>query len=152
MSKVELVIYGEPVGKQRPRVSMANGVVRTYTPKKTTTYENLIAHEYTCRYKHRQFEMNEPIAAYVIAYFGLNKGDYGKKGLNKSGKRKLSVGFATTHIDIDNVLKSVFDALNGICYYDDKQIVQVIGVKRYTQDTPRVEIRLESIETDVCAM
>lgn len=144
MSKVELTILGTPVGKQRPRVSMANGIVRTYTPNKTTNYETLIAHEYMSKYKGQMFEINEPIYAIVKAYFGLNKSDYGKKGLNKSGREKISQQFSTTHIDIDNILKSVFDALNKICYPDDKQIVRVISTKEWTMETPRVEIVLES--------
>ena len=56
----------------------------------------------------------------------------------------MEQGFATTHIDIDNILKCLFDALNSICYPDDKQIVQVFATKRYTEDTPRVHIILES--------
>ena len=145
MSKVELTILGTPVGKQRPRVSMANGIVRTYTPSKTTNYETLVAHEYMSKYKGQVFGVNEPIYAIVKAYFPLNKSDYGKKGLNKSGREKIELGFATTHIDIDNILKSVFDALNKICYPDDKQIVSVIATKEWTTDTPRVEIYLESL-------
>ena len=145
MSKVELTLLGTPVGKQRPKVSMANGVVRTYTPTKTMNYEILVAHEYMSKYKGQMFSINEPIYAIVKAYFGLNKGDYGRKGLNKHGREKIEQGFATTHIDIDNILKSVFDALNKICYPDDKQIVSVIATKEWTTETPRVEIYLESI-------
>lgn len=145
MSKVELTILGTPVGKQRPRVSMANGIVRTYTPSKTTNYETLVAHEYMSKYKWQMFGVNEPIYAIVKAYFGLNKGDYGKNGLNKSGRTKIEKGFATTHIDIDNILKCLFDALNKICYPDDKQIVSVIATKNWTTETPRVEIALESL-------
>lgn len=145
MSKVELTILGTPVGKQRPKVSMANGVVRTYTPSKTMNYETLVAHEYMSKYKWQMFSIDEPIYAIVKAYFGLNKGDFGKKGLNKSGREKMEHGFATTHIDIDNILKSVFDALNKVCYPDDKQIVSVIATKEWTTDTPRVEIYLESL-------
>lgn len=148
MSRVELTILGDPLGKQRPRVSMANGVVRTYTPQKTTNYESLIAHEYMSKYEGRTFDINEPIKAVVQMYFGLNKGDYGKKGLNKSGKAKIDSGFATTKVDIDNCLKSVFDALNSICYPDDKQIALVLAYKKYTLGTPRVEIVLESLKDE----
>lgn len=145
MSKVELVVLGDPLGKQRPRVSMANGIIRTYTPQKTINYESLIAHEYMSKYQKRQFEVDEPISAIVKIYFGLNKGDYGKKGLNKSGREKLEQKYSTNKVDIDNILKSIFDALNSICYHDDKQIAQVYAMKLFTQDSPRVEITLESL-------
>lgn len=144
MPKVELIVYGDPISKQRPKVSMANGVVRTYTPSKTMNYENRVAHEYIAKYQGQMFEVDEPIVAMVTFYFGLNKGDYGKKGLNKSGREKIAMGFATIKQDIDNLLKSVFDGLNRVCYPDDRQIVSILAQKVYTQDTPRVEIYLDS--------
>jgi Holliday junction resolvase RusA-like endonuclease len=39
-------------------------------------------------------------------------------------------------IDIDNILKSVFDCLNGIVYKDDSQIMQVLGRKYPGDDIP----------------
>lgn len=146
--KVELVIYGDPLGKQRPRVSMYNGVVRTYTPAKTTNYESLIRHEYTCKYDSRAFDNETPIKATINIYFGLNKGDFGKKGLNKSGREKVNQKWATIKSDIDNVVKLVFDALNSVAYPDDKQIVELVATKQYTLDTPRVEIKLESLRNE----
>lgn len=145
MPIVELTILGEPMGKQRPRYSQYGGFVRTYTPQKTINYESLIVHEFNEKYGKLMFEKDIPIKASVISYFGLKKSDFGKKGLNKSGREKMEKGFATTHIDIDNVLKIVFDALNSICYVDDKQICQVESTKLYTLETPRVEIVLESL-------
>ena len=142
---VELTILGEPLGKQRPRVSMANGVVRTYTPTKTTNYETLVAHEYMSKYGKMVFGREEPIKAIIDIYFPLNKGDFGKKGLNKSGRAKISGRFATIKSDIDNILKCLFDALNTIAYPDDKQIVEVHAYKMYTLESPQVHIVLESL-------
>lgn len=142
MSKVYLVVYGEPVGKQRPKVSMKDGIIRTYTPKKSTNYEHLIANEYKKHYSKPMFKEDEPIKATINIFFGLKKSDYGKTGLNKQGREKLYRLFATKHTDIDNVLKSVFDGLNEICYPDDCQIVAVEACKMYSE-TPRVEIVLE---------
>ena len=45
--------------------------------------------------------------------------------------------------DVDNHLKSVLDALNGICYEDDSQVVEVTGTKSYGE--PRVLIEVEEI-------
>lgn len=39
-------------------------------------------------------------------------------------------------VDIDNLLKSVLDCLNGIVYNDDKQIIQVIGRKFSSDEIP----------------
>ena len=146
MSEVELVILGKPIAKMRPRVSMKNGIIRTFTPKETEDYEKKVAKEYKTHYVKPMFSEEDLISAMVIYYFGLNKSDFGKKGLNKSDREKMGRGFATIHKDIDNLLKTIFDSLNGICYPDDMQIVQVFAEKRYTAETPRVEIELESIE------
>lgn len=142
---VQLTILGDPMGKQRPRYSTYGGYVRTYTPQKTINYESLIAHEYNEKYGKLMFNRETPIKAYIHAYFPLSKGDYGKKGLNKSGREKMSMVYCTKHLDIDNVIKIVLDALNSICYVDDKQIVSVESSKSWTLETPRVEIILESL-------
>ena len=148
MSSVKLVILGEPVGKQRPRYSMYNGIVRTYTPQKTINYESLIVHEYNEKYGKLMFEREEPISVVINAYFGLSSSDYGKKGLNKSGREKMSMGYCTKHIDLDNVVKAVMDALNSICYYDDKQVVVINACKFWTESNPRVEIFMEKLQDE----
>ena len=71
--------------------------------------------------------------------------DYGKKGLNKSGKNKINGVYCDKHKDLDNIIKIVMDALNGICFNDDKQIVCIEAYKLYTQDLPRVEVSFEQI-------
>lgn len=41
--------------------------------------------------------------------------------------------------DIDNLLKGLFDAANGIIWKDDNQVVKVTAEKRYS-DNPRIEM------------
>lgn len=146
MSKlVQLTILGEPEAKQRPRYSNRGGFVKTYTPEKTRNYEAVIRHEYSEKYGKLMFDRDEPITLVLNAYFGLAKSDFGKKGLNKSGREKMEMGYCITHKDLDNTIKIVLDALNSICYVDDKQVVVVNACKFWTMDTPRVEIILESL-------
>ena len=45
--------------------------------------------------------------------------------------------------DVDNFLKAVMDALNGICYVDDRQVIEVHARKFFGQ--PKVFITLEAI-------
>ena len=44
--------------------------------------------------------------------------------------------------DVDNHLKAAMDALNGICYRDDRQIVD--ATVNLHKGTPRIEIELEA--------
>ena len=143
---VKLTIFGEPMGKQRPRYSTYNGYVRTYTPQKTINYESLIAHEYNSKYGKLMFEKDEPILVCITAYFGLSSSDYGKKGLSKSGREKMSMGYCTKHLDIDNIAKIVLDSLNSICFVDDKQVSVLNCYKYWTKETPRVEITIGNLE------
>ena len=48
--------------------------------------------------------------------------------------------------DVDNFLKAVLDSLNGICYKDDGQVVQVSAVKKIGE--PRILIELEEVNVD----
>jgi Holliday junction resolvase RusA-like endonuclease len=44
--------------------------------------------------------------------------------------------------DIDNVLKIVLDALNGVAYKDDSRVVSVSGRKIYSM-TPKIVIEMK---------
>ena len=46
--------------------------------------------------------------------------------------------------DLDNHLKSVLDALNGIAYLDDCQVVQISGSKNFGD--PKIIIQVEELE------
>jgi Holliday junction resolvase RusA-like endonuclease len=51
----------------------------------------------------------------------------------------------TTKPDTDNIAKICLDALNGIAYHDDAQIVELQVSKLYS-DEPRVVVWLAVIE------
>lgn len=146
---VRFVIPGKPMGKQRPKFSNAGRFVKTYTPKETINYENRIISSYKEKYgtlDHYAFNKSSKIFANIKIYFELPKSCYGKKGLNKDGREKIDGVYCTTHKDIDNIVKIVFDALNGVCYTDDKQVVFLVAEKLWTTDLPRIEVEL----TDEC--
>lgn len=147
---IAFVVNGDPFGKQRPKIAMYGGHAHAYTPKETVSYENRVLHTYK---EHLQdlgirtdipfFDKNEPIFCSITAYFGLTTADYGKKGLNKSGREKIEGRYCSKHLDSDNIAKVILDALNANAYYDDKQIVCLFVSKYYTEENPRVEIVLE---------
>lgn len=49
--------------------------------------------------------------------------------------------------DIDNVCKIILDALNGIAYHDDKQVVD-LGIRKFYNDTPGVIVFVSPVETE----
>ena len=128
------IVKGQPQGKARPRVVNRYGFVRAFTPHKTIEYECFIKESYKTQCV-TFYEATEPLKAKIIAYYQIPK-SFSKK------KRQKCIDFEIrpqTKPDLDNVAKVILDALNGIAYADDKQIVDLHTSKYYSEE-PRVEI------------
>lgn len=126
------------MGKQRPRV-MRTGI--TYTPKETVSYENLVRLIYSQPPGSRYFE--GPVRMQVKAYFDIPKSTSKKKAeLMKVGQER-----PCKKPDWDNIGKIISDALNTFAYHDDSQVVEC-NVQKYYADNPRVEVEIESIESE----
>lgn len=50
--------------------------------------------------------------------------------------------------DLDNFLKVVFDALEGIAFKDDNQIVEILARRDDDKKNPRVEVELQVRENE----
>lgn len=136
----EFIVLGEPKGKGRPRFNPYAKNSRPRTPEDTLIYENLIGWEYRRQCKD-PFPANIPIRMCITAYYAIPKsGSRKKKQLMEDGLIR-----PTKKPDIDNVAKVYADALNGIAYHDDTQIVS-LACEKYYSDQPRVEIRIDSLE------
>ena len=128
-----VTVEGEIVGKQRPRVCRYG----TYTPKKTKDYEQLIRNSYMAQ-DGKFFERDIPVQITIKAY---------KKPPKSTTKKNLKLIEQGLFLwvkkpDIDNICKSVLDALNGIAYADDGQVVKVGTTKEYTLQEERTLINL----------
>ena len=140
---IDLVIEGEPVGKGRPRVTSKGSFAHAYTPSRTKNYEKLIQNTYLNKYTYED-TLQGPIKAELIAYFPI------PESISKKKKELLLKNYEkhTKKPDIDNVIKSVFDALNNLAFVDDSNIIQVEAKKRYS-DNPRVELHLKEVKYDM---
>jgi len=133
MSTISLTIPGPPVGKQRARICRTGH----YTPAKTVNYETLIKELFAIAYPNH-VPFSGPISLQVRAFIAPSKADAGK--LKRTPRLR-----PTKKPDLDNIIKLVCDALNGLAYADDKQIVAVLSGKNYS-DQPRTEIIVEETE------
>jgi Holliday junction resolvase RusA-like endonuclease len=115
-------VEGDPVGKQRPRFTKTG---RIYTPKKTSEYEGMIADK-AMMAMGTATPLETPVAVYIYINHAI-PASYSKKRkeacLNRLERPKK--------MDIDNVCKCVLDAMNGIVYVDDRQVVSLHATKRY---------------------
>ena len=135
-------IPGEPMGKGRPRFSTFNGYVRTHTPKETTTYENKVIMSYRQEHEDMVFGDGEMIHAEIDAYFLIPKARYRfHKKTNTTDLDKLGLEMLENKVrptkkpDCDNIAKIVLDALNGIAYRDDSNVVSLVVRKHYAETT-----------------
>lgn len=140
MKSIKLLIPGKPMGKQRPRFMRKTGI--TYTPKETINYETLVQQLYISEFKNLRFE--GPLKMNIAAYFEI------PKSKSKKVHERMLAGYElpTKKPDMDNIIKIVADALNGIAYHDDSQIVQCKVEKFYTMN-PRVEVEIQELEEAV---
>ena len=142
---VKFTVFGEARGKGRPRFSKVGRYVRTYTDEMTINYETLVKLSYlesNCE----SFLNGEPLKSKITIYQQIPK-SVSKKKYQKMLDREIA---PTKKPDIDNVLKSLFDGLNGVAFKDDTQIVSLTCEKLYDV-VPRVEVVIERIEgVDSC--
>ena len=133
---VSFTVPGKPQGKARPRLNTYTG--RTYTPSKTGAYEKLIA---LCFKQAGGKKLDGAIRIDIKAYYPIAKSHTKKnKAAMESGEIK-----ATIKPDVDNVAKAVLDALNGLAFDDDKQVVRFEVSKRYDHEA-RVEVEVKENE------
>jgi Holliday junction resolvase RusA-like endonuclease len=106
-------IEGEPRSKSRPRFTFTGKV---YSAKKQRDNENLLK-----LYFRQHF--NKPILAEVAVACVFYRSSRGR-------------------IDIDNLLKQIFDAANSICWVDDMQVTGVSAILKLDRDRPRIHIAI----------
>ena len=136
MPELHLVVISDPVAKARPRVTMAHGHARAYTPAKTQNAEWRIRTAFLERFPGHQ-PMTGPLELHVTARIKMPA---------SMPKKQRDTALPVTRPDCDNYLKTVLDALNGVAFADDSQVVFASISKRYAGGLPPSwEITLRSV-------
>lgn len=137
MCTYSLTIPGEPVAKARPRMTKSGHV---YTPQRTVDYERWVQTLFVKEYG--QPRMEGALKLELNLYFPIPKSTRKKDvPAMRTGEMR-----PTKRPDLDNVLKAVSDALNGIAYKDDSQIVAAVVQKFYGE--ARAEVRISKMEVE----
>lgn len=106
----------KPKAKARPRCGR-NGAI--YTPMATVEFENEVKFWVM---QQSPKKLLGPLKADLMFFYSRPKVSSKSRVLKDSKP------------DLDNLVKAVLDALNGICYDDDSQIVDLRAAKRYDED------------------
>jgi Holliday junction resolvase RusA-like endonuclease len=112
-------------GKQRPRVTRRGHV---YTPTETREAEAVIA-----KLAAEAMAGRPPIQRAVSLCVII--GTEPPKSASKAARERMLSGeeHPTKKPDLDNVVKLISDAMNGIVYVDDKQVVVLSVWKAYAK-------------------
>lgn len=137
-SKRRIRVDGAPVGKARPRFSRIGGG-RIYTPQRTVDYEHRIRDRWKKTYPSED-PYTGPIRVYLEVFYPIPKST-SKADRQKMLDRKI---FPVKKPDIDNVIKSVLDGLQGAAFGDDASVVSVMSYKVYSED-PHILVTIEEV-------
>lgn len=133
------VVPGEPQGKGRAKVVKIAGFTRMATPAKTVAYEGLIAHAASIAMDGRAM-LEGAAGCNVFIDCAVPASWSGKK------QRAALAGevMPTTKPDADNVVKAIFDGMNGVVWRDDVVVVDLRVRKRYAP-TPCVRVEVWNV-------
>lgn len=124
---IAFTVKGQAVPKQRPRLTRGR---QAYTPKKTRDYEERVRIAFRSSYKGvlPAYDSGVPVRARIEIVQQI------PKSWSRIKQEKAIAGSiipAGRNGDLDNIAKSILDALNGLVYADDCQVTMLIISKRY---------------------
>lgn len=135
IAEVSITVFGAPVPKGRPRLSTINGHARAFTPAKTRRYEDLIRLE-AGRVMEGRAQLQGPTRVLIRAYLPMPQAL--AKHKTRGPSAEAGAIRPVTKPDVDNLAK-VIDALNGIVWPDDNQVVE-LTVEKFYSARPRLEL------------
>lgn len=127
-----------PEAQARPRATRMGRGIRLYDPKKTADFKKQL--HLLALAKH-VVPIQEALSVEIWFYRAV------QKSISKKERLRRTTGHIRPIVkpDTDNYIKSTLDALNGILWRDDAQIVDLTAHKFYS-DNPRIEIELEEFQ------
>lgn len=138
--RVKFSVAGVPVAKGRPRAASTPTGIRMHTPKTTVAYERKVTATAIVAMNglgpfRRPIKLNVEIVLPIPS-------SWSKK---RQTLARIGVICATKKPDADNVLKTIKDAMNGVVYIDDAQVVSIVLNKVYGE-IPRAEVEVSEID------
>ncbi len=126
--QIHFQVEGDPKGKGRPRFSRVGNFTKIYTDKQTLTYEAMIA-TFAKQAMGGTEPLKTPVSVFLYVRLPIPQ-SYPKKRkeacLNGSEK-------PCKKPDIDNIAKTYLDAMNGVIFVDDTQVIDLHVKKLYAE-------------------
>lgn len=134
MESVSFTIPGRVKGKGRPKFARRGNFVHAYTPADTANCEAMVRSLASLAMGGKK-----PFAGPLLLDITVTL----NTPASWSKKAKASAFYATGKPDVDNQIKLIADAMNGVVYQDDKQISDVMFRRRYNDHAGEsVEVKI----------
>ena len=127
---IRFFVACNPVAQGRGRIVKRGKFYGIKDPEKSAEYKRTLA---ILAQEHRP---QRPIEGPVYIFLGFRYA--------RPASRKKTEFWKVTTPDIDNLEKAILDALNGIMWIDDKQVVAVSKFKFYAE-TPGVDVWIREL-------
>lgn len=137
---IRLTILGEPVAQHRPRITTAGKFPRMYKSAADNNYREKLYWE-AKKLNMKPIPRTTALFVEILVYRPIPKSISTVKAQMAEAKHIRP----TTKPDIDNYIKQIFDALNGLVWEDDAQIVTVLANKFFSTQ-PRLEIEISELK------
>ena len=138
--QIHFQVEGDPKGKGRPRISRAGKFTRVYTDKQTLDYEAVIKF-FAAQAMGSTDLLETPVSVFLYIRHAVPQ-SYSKKrteaclsGLEQPCKKP----------DIDNIVKTFLDGMNGAIFKDDTQVVDLHVMKVYSA-VPGVDVMVMEVK------
>jgi Holliday junction resolvase RusA-like endonuclease len=133
---ISFTVPGQPHGKGRPRVGKIGAHARLFTPAKTVAYEGLVAHA-----AQQAMAGRPPLQSAVGCNVFIDCQVPASWSHKKQRAALVGEVLPEAKPDADNVVKAIFDGLNGVLWRDDVLVVDLRVRKRFSA-TPRVRVEV----------
>lgn len=133
---ISFTIPGRVRGKGRPRFARGATFVRAYTDVKTKSDEAMVKHFASMAMQGRA-PLTGPLGLEVVITLNTPP--------SWSKRKRAEAAFVTGKPDLDNVVKLLGDAMNGIVWGDDSQLCDV-RVRRVYNDASQENVSIRVTE------
>lgn len=146
MKEIYFIVDGKVQPKQRPRVfrNKYTGRTQTITPQATVDYENKVKASFYEACDGEKFFLTGAVQMTVNVYVEI------AKSTPKKTREKMLTGEIkpiTRTGDLDNLYKAITDALNGVAYSDDSQIIEAT-IRKFYGEQARAEITIREVTNE----
>jgi len=139
---VRIVVEGEPVAQGRPKFSTRGCVMRAFDPPESRAYKEMV--KLVARVQMGNKPMLEGPLSLSVKVFRSVPSSW------SDSRRKMALArqiLPTTKPDLENYCKGTTDALEGVVFKNDSQIVaHHWPFGKWYSNRPRIEIEVKEIE------